>query len=195
MKYPAFLGTLIASLFLPTLCIGKDNLEIEPEQDNYCNYTLGDKLKKASSPPWKETQSKVTVHALDLNIIINNKIKSGRLKFTCFENLKQTSETPEEVTSPSAAVEIANEDSGGRYYRIVSWEKPIIGQNWKGTIAYTNSSFGDNQKILTPDFFYICPNNRVTTCFSFSFSETGTLKNSEAATIPQILSDIKINNQ
>lgn len=194
MKSAAFLGFFIASALIPTLCRGEDNFETKTEQDNYCNYSIGGKLKKISSPPKKETRNGVIIYTSEVHIKTKDKTKIGILKFSCLENSRQPFEASEETTSPSAAAEIENEDSGGRYYRIVNWEKPIIGQNWKGTIAYTNSSFGDNQKTLAPDFFYICPNNRITTCFSFSFSETGTLKNSEATTISQILSDIKINN-
>lgn len=92
-------------------------------------------------------------------------------------------------TSPKEI--IADEDSGGRYGRVVSWTKPFFGVHFKGKISYVNSQFGDGQRTNSPDFFMICPENSQLTCMSLEFSENIRLSPKERRLIMIRLRDIR----
>lgn len=91
--------------------------------------------------------------------------------------------TPKEI--------IMDEDSGGRYGRMISWTKPFFGANFKGKISYVNSQFGDGQKTNSPEFFMMCPDNLQLTCVSLEFSENIRLSQKERLLITKRLSVIR----
>ena len=50
---------------------------------------------------------------------------------------------------------IEQEDSGGRYYRHVAWQRNVSGINWKGRIAHVDYLKGDGTA-LPKNFYMVC---------------------------------------
>ncbi|WP_143100163.1 hypothetical protein [Variovorax sp. 770b2] len=51
--------------------------------------------------------------------------------------------------------QIEQEDSGGRYYRHVAWQRNASGINWKGQVAHVDALHGDGA-VLPVNFYLIC---------------------------------------
>lgn len=79
------------------------------------------------------------------------------------ENNKIRTLTPREI--------IREQDSGGRYFRHVAWEKKIGGSNWPANVAFSDYLFGDGKKSYT-NFYLICHAELAVPCFEFSDEKT-----------------------
>lgn len=88
---------------------------------------------------------------------------------------------------------IAEEDSGGRYSRLVNWTRSFYGNNFKGKISYVNSVFGDGVVLSSPDYFLICPESVRLSCMSLQFSEKVKLSHKERHIVLVRLREIKYN--
>lgn len=95
----------------------------------------------------------------------------------------------------SAKLEIEKEDSGGRYYRIVNWEKEVRGKNWQGTMAYANSIFGDGEKSAIPNQFLACPKPALNPCFYIHITTPTKLSKRDLSQIINTMKDISINHK
>jgi hypothetical protein len=63
---------------------------------------------------------------------------------------------PETLKSPETPRDqIEQEDSGGRYYRHVAWQRNTSGINWKGQIAHVDALHGDGT-VLPANFYLVC---------------------------------------
>lgn len=51
---------------------------------------------------------------------------------------------------------MAQEDTGGRYFKHVKWQKDVAGLNWKGRVAYADYILGDGI-ISFSSSYLICP--------------------------------------
>ena len=89
---------------------------------------------------------------------------------------------------------IEQEDSGGRYYRHIVWERPYTGMNWKGTIAYVDWDYGDGQKGMVPAYFLVCPDKEagVSSCFSLEAKHPEKLTAQESNAIPNLLHGVSV---
>jgi len=90
----------------------------------------------------------------------------------------------------TARDEIRAEDSGGRYFRIITWQKVYRAENFNGTIAYINSIFGDGIKTASPEYFLVCPESDDMTCFSMEVKSKFKLTKIEKKEILKLLSNI-----
>lgn len=95
---------------------------------------------------------------------------AGRIVFFCPpKRFLNGGEVGVEVLSPRQIIE--DEDSRGRYFRNVVWERPIAGSNWSGRIAYVDYLFGDGQKSYGP-YLLMCHANGRTPCVEY-YGESG----------------------
>jgi hypothetical protein len=85
---------------------------------------------------------------------------------------------------------IINEDSGGRYGRIIKWERAFSAINWKGRIAYVDSIFGDGQKMRIDDYLLICPATHDSPCPSFEVTDGTRLNPAEVNAVVRLLETI-----
>lgn len=157
---------------------------------SYCGYSIPKSIIEKIENTKTENQNNITISTSRVRLDINGHQKYAQLIFSCYNQPPKTAGI--EVRAISAEQEITDEDSGGRYYRVIEWNKPFNGANWKGTIAYVKSVFGETQKSPTPDSFYICPETTEYPCFSLTFDSEGSLKEKEALEIPLELSGIAI---
>ena len=114
----------------------------------------------------------------------------GKLSFGCV-TARSGAPKPDLAKRQTAAEEIAQADSGGRYTRGIIWQRKYEGDGWTGTIAYVNSVFGDQERLNAPDYFLICPDRGRLACFSFEI-QNGKLENQEGDRIPELLRGIAI---
>ncbi|RZT42791.1 hypothetical protein [Cupriavidus agavae] len=167
---------------------------------DYCGYSLGPKLLAATIATNHRFTEGIAVIALD--IALPNKSKSrrkiGNLSFVC--RTEQTS--PEDTYSAdvkerhaagtTAREEIDDEDLRGRYGRIVAWQREYQGDNFKGTIAYTDYIFGDGYRFMHEPQFYVCPTRPGISCFSLTVQNDERLTKSEIAATAHLLRDISL---
>lgn len=86
-----------------------------------------------------------------LNIKLQKKVVRILLSASCYEKEKTKLAM---VAAPLVSLRglIASEDSGGRYFRHVAWEREIKGGNWRGDIVYLDYVFGDGQRSNLQEF-------------------------------------------
>jgi hypothetical protein len=114
---------------------------------------------------------------LDFQLGSGPSAMAGKLQFNCNSD-RGTAGVPSDVpphltkdgtasSSVSAAKVVKDEDSGGRYFRNVKWERRIEAANWQGTVAYADFTFGDRQKTKT-SFYLVCEAKLQIPCFELT---------------------------
>lgn len=155
---------------------------IKKEENNFCSYSISGKTFERIEKIESTKNNKMQTHTITTRIEVDKKQIPARINISCYIHTQPKKEPT------SAKLEIEKEDSGGRYYRIVNWEKEAQGKNWKGTIAYVKSIFGDGQVNAIPDQFLICPNTSRNPCFYINMPTN--LSRSGSRKIKNILMDI-----
>lgn len=180
--------TAILILSTSSTSRGESHPPENSEENELCGYRIEGELAKEINTINSEAKNGMRRKNIDATIELGTRDIPVSIEFSC-----HTSIAPSTEISKTAKSEIEKEDSGGRYYRIVNWEKSINGKNWSGTMAYINTTFGDGEKITAPDQFFICPNESKNPCFYINIDQTIHLSTSESKRIQQILSDISMN--
>jgi hypothetical protein len=161
---------------------------------SFCGYVID---KKHFSAQVVKSSSKVrdNVILLYFHITIKPERKNiyGRLFFSCFTS-GSTASKQDYAQKTTAADEIALEDSGGRYARHILWQQKYRGRGWNGTVAYTNSVYGDGRRSSISDYFMICPDKDGLTCFSFEVTKEK-LNTKESNSVPQLLKGIGVSDR
>jgi hypothetical protein len=159
---------------------------------NWCGYAFDEEILSQISKSTSKINDRIIL--LDFYVVLRNADRPiyGKLSFGCF---MVESTAPKQGTTHrlTAAEEIAQEDSGGRYARNIVWQRRYLGVGWSGTIAYVNSIFGDQERSDIPDYFMICPDKGELACFSFEIEKTR-LREKESDRIPELLHGINIAN-
>ena len=166
---------------------GKENINLLPSQ---CGYVLDDGIASKAIKSAVNRNGKFISFDFYLLMKPVNRPIHGKLSFGCLAAGSNAS-SPRVVQKRTAADVIVSEDSGGRYSRIVAWQRKYKGNGWDGSIAYVNSMFGDQVKLESPDYFLICPNNSDYPCFSFEVLKER-LNRKESDRIPGMLGGIGI---
>jgi hypothetical protein len=162
--------------------------EVNNHLSNQCKYELSDELQKLIIKKNFKQNEKIT--AVDFYFLIKAKAKKiqGKMSFSCFNESSNSQKNTDVKTNDTASVStlaltakeiIRNEDSGGRYMRLIAWEKKINTKNWAGTVAHVNTIFGDKTKIKVPDFFLICPASLQMSCIGVELPDKLILTNLE----------------
>lgn len=155
----------------------------------HCGYHLGDSLEKKILRTDSEASKKVYSEKSEIEINLGERIIHGELHFSCFISAHDSDDQVGDGVKV-ASEEIEREDSGGRYARVITWSSEFYGNGWLGSIAYTNSVFGDGAYIPTHSFFYICPKEKESSCFSLEINSNYKLTEADSRKIPAAISDI-----
>lgn len=194
---------IIALLFISSTLNAQTSESIETAlaslREN-CKYELGEDLLLKISSANISPSPEATIIRFNLDIPLSRRRKNGvaELAFGC--NAKQSKPGGEETGrsainfngTTTAKEEITNQDSGGRYGRIIDWQKKYQGENFRGTVAHVGSIFGDGIQMPTAEQFYICPAVSGFVCFSLTFDESLRLTEYERLNTVKILQRIKI---
>ncbi|CAG9186074.1 hypothetical protein [Cupriavidus pinatubonensis] len=165
-----------------------------------CKYELGEELLSKISSADTSHPPEAVIIKFNLDILLSRRKKSGaaELMFGC--NAKQSKFRDEEIdrstkkirSTTTAKEEIINQDSGGRYGRIIDWQRKYQGENFRGTVAHVDSIFGDGIKMPTAEQFYVCPAVAGFVCFSLIIDESLRLTEYERSNTVKMLQHIKI---
>lgn len=152
---------------------------------NYCPISLGGEIENAlissEMSSLGSEDKKYTLFNLKIKIKINKKTSYANIIIGCYsENKTRPSKNPTE--------ELRQEDSGGRYYHNIAWQRDIHGSNWKGLIAFSDYLFGDGEKIATYNY-YICP--IALPCFIYEIETEPVLTPKERDLAIEIIKKIK----
>lgn len=155
----------------------------------HCGYHLGNSLKKKILRTYSEISENIYSEKSKIEINLGESVVHGELRFSCFISTHSSDEQYGDGVK-TASEEIEREDSGGRYARAITWSSEFYGNSWLGSIAYTNSVFGDGAYIPTHSFFYICPKAEESSCFSLEINSNYKLTEADSRKIPAAISDI-----
>lgn len=165
-----------------------------------CKYSLGEEIFLTISNANTSISSDAVVVRFNLDIPFSRHEKNGAAELIFGCNAKQSESRAENVDSvtiklngtTTARKEILNQDSGGRYGRVIEWQKEYQGENFRGTVAYVGSIFGDGIMMPTAEQFYVCPEVSGFVCFSLTFDESLRLTEHERLDTMKMLQHVKI---
>ncbi|WP_321839673.1 hypothetical protein [Paraburkholderia bannensis] len=155
---------------------------------NRCGYVLDKNIIDKISKSYSKVNDRIISIDFYVSLKVADRPVNGKLSFGCFMVGAKESEASG-LKRPTAAEEISQADSGGRYARNVVWQRTYEGAGWTGTIAYVNSVFGDQENLKVPDYFLVCPNKGKLACFSFEVQRPR-LDRRESDKIPDLLRGI-----
>lgn len=99
--------------------------------------------------------------------------------------------TPKIKKSPATPQEqIEQEDSGGRYYRHVAWQRNTFGINWKGQIAHVDALHGDGE-VLSMNFYLVCLKVEGNLCLQIDVQPPRTATRKVHSTIMKMIGHIE----
>lgn len=190
MKTVLLPGCFSFIAFIPSVLIyGSDQERNDILLQHHCGYHLGNRLDKTILHTESKISEEVYSENSEIEINLDERIVRGELYFSCFISVYDSGDQFGDG-GKTASEEIEREDSGGRYARKIAWSSEFYGNNWIGTIAYTNSVFGDGSYTPTHSFFYICPKGKTSSCFSLEINSNYKLTEADSRKIPGIISDI-----
>lgn len=99
-----------------------------------------------------------------------------------FPEIKKSLATPRE--------QIEQEDSGGRYYRHIAWQRNTAGINWKGQIAHVDALHGDGD-VLPTNFYLVCLKVEGNLCLQIDVQPPRTAKRKVHLTVMKMISRIE----
>ena len=151
------------------------------QMDDACKFSIpSESAKKIVSAA--TTQRSATSYQLSLTVALNphSTTLTGRAVFACMSSqpteaqsaqghrFEDSSALRTQAKSPREVIQ--DEDSGGRYFRHVAWEKKFPAENWPAVVAFSDYVFGDGRKSKT-DFFLVCHATAPIPCFSFEVNQ------------------------
>ena len=167
----------------------KSNISLLASQ---CGYVLDESILSEISKSSSKTNEQIISFDFYISLKPADRPIHGKLSFGCF-TVGSTAPKQDVTQRATAAEEIAQADSGGRYARNVIWQRRYEGKGWTGTIAYVNSVFGDQENLDIPDYFMICPDKGRLTCFSFEVVKAK-LNKRESYIIPELIRGIGVSD-
>lgn len=165
-----------------------------------CKYELGEEIisKIRSADTSQSPEAVIIRFNLGIPLLRRKKNGTAELIFGCNANQSNSAGekidrgTEESSGTTTAKAEIINQDSGGRYGRIVDWQRKYQGENFRGTVAHVGSIFGDGIRMPTAEEFYVCPAAAGFVCFSLIVDESLRLTKSERLNTVKMLQHVKI---
>jgi hypothetical protein len=163
----------------------------------YCGYTLGAPIIKTIAHENVNKSEMAASIVFALQLYPKKRTVLADLSFGCATPSGKKASVQFDLDRTSkmriprtARDEVRAEDSGGRYCRIITWQKVYRAENFNGTIAYINSIFGDGIKTASPEYFLVCPESDDMTCFSLEVRNKIRLTQIERKAIAKLLSKI-----
>lgn len=180
-----FIFSFIFLATQPAAWATPENREYKSLIQDHCPILLGDEIEKSLVSHEIITlgteDKKYTLFNLKIKIKINKKTSYAEIKIGCYsDNKARPSKDPKE--------ELKQEDSGGRYYHNIAWQRKIHGNNWEGLIAFSDYLFGDGRKIPTYNY-NICPAKLP--CFSYEIETRPSLTPKERDSAIEIIKKIR----
>ncbi|WP_157378108.1 hypothetical protein [Burkholderia ubonensis] len=163
-----------------------NNLNLLREQ---CGYSLDKSIVSRVESSESSVEGDIFRIYFKIKIVPINRPMFAVLSFGCQSPVPDSLDDDGKARV-TAREEIAEEDSGGRYFRHVAWQRNFNNQNIIGTIAYIDSLFGDGVAQKISGYFVTCPNRSDLTCFSLEFQGEANLTREEADTIPGFLQGV-----
>lgn len=155
------LGTPLSGTCLTTPIFEVGRRLVEQDCLFVIDNPLKDKLLLSANPLENSTPSITTVR-FDAVVSLNDKRYGAKLLFECARG-------PLETLPKSPGAQIDEENSGGRYFRHVAWERDYDGASWKGKLAYVDYIFGDGQQNKVHQYL-ICRAPDYRACFNIEIS-------------------------
>lgn len=194
---------IIALLFISSTVNAQTSVSIESAMASLrenCNYDLGEDIFSKINSADINIATEAAIIRFNLDIPLSHHRKNGAAKLLFGCNVKPPNPHGEKMHSgtinvngtTTAKEEITNQDSGGRYGRVIDWQRSYKGENFRGTVAHIDSIFGDGVKIPTAEEFYICPAVSGFVCFSLIFDESLRLTKSERLNVVKLLQHVRI---
>ncbi|MDN6859218.1 hypothetical protein QO207_21715 [Pseudomonas sp. CAN2814] len=184
-KFIAFVA--ISTAVTSTTSRGESPSTVEPETRKFCNYYIDGNLSRNIKNIESTTNNGIQKNKITTTIKAGKNLIKTDIEISCY-----TTSSPASTEPRGAKSEIELEDSGGRYYRIVNWEKEVRGKNWLGTMAYVSSIFGDGERSVIPQQFLTCPNLPRSPCFYIHISTPTQLSKGDSIQIINAMKDISI---
>ncbi|MDU4255988.1 hypothetical protein [Pseudomonas sp.] len=119
-----YIATTITALLLSNPIRGESQATTENEKNIICDYKIRGKTLNNIKNIESTTSSRIQTNKISTTIGAGDKNILARINISCYNPIPITTEE-----STSAKLEIEKGDFGGRYYRIVNWEKEIHGSN------------------------------------------------------------------
>jgi hypothetical protein len=183
------INTLIAItvLLLSSTSRSESRPAIRNEENNFCGYNISGQTFERIENIESTTNNGIQKNKITTTIKIGRNLIKTDIEISCY-----TTSSPATTEPRDAKSEIEFEDSGGRYYRIVNWEKEVRGKNWLGTMAYVNSISGDGEKSAIPNQFLACPKLPRNPCFYLHITTSTKLSKRDSMQIINAMKDISI---
>ncbi|MBD9503194.1 hypothetical protein IB256_20565 [Pseudomonas sp. PDM17] len=177
----------ISTAIVSTTSRSESSSTADPETREFCDYTIGGNLLKNIINIESTTNNGIQKNKITTTIKTGKNLIEADIEISCY-----TTSSPAITEPRDAKSEIETEDSGGRYYRIVNWEKEVQGNNWLGTMAYVNSIFGDGEKSAIPNQYLVCPKLPHNPCFYIHIATPTKLSKRDSMQIINTMKDISI---
>ncbi|WP_123957975.1 hypothetical protein [Cupriavidus necator] len=161
----------------------------------FCGYKLDRFVaRRVASANVEENEISVTIR-FHLHINGQRRGVPATLDFGCRKQSFPDSTSDGFAATPdshkmTAKEVIASEDSGGRYFRIVSWQRKYHASGFGGTVAYVNKIFGDGEVMSTSGLFFACPNTVGLTCYSVEVAPNFQLTRAQQMDVLNIIKSI-----
>lgn len=161
-----------------------------------CGYKMGESIvSRVVNVNLKEGEMSTAIR-FRIDIFGKNRKLPATLEFGCRKSNFQSPSSSDAAGPMSGDQEmtakevIASEDSGGRYYRIISWQREYRGVDFSGTVAHVNRIFGDGVAMPVPDFYFACPKKSGLTCYSVEVDPNVRLTKAERMDVMDIIKNI-----
>lgn len=192
-------ATLLLALSAPVVVAqaSSDHLKLMRET---CAFYIGDPV-----PP-EVVRSRIVgqsdrFHRVLIDVASRSPVRRliGSLEFLCpIEDTYRTAESgkfdrrPDLTPSPSEIIE--REDSAGRYFRHILWERRLAGVNWVGRVAYSDFTLGDGQRDYS-SYMLMCHATKAASCVSFIGDAGRRLTSGEVEKVLEVLRALRFHNR
>jgi len=171
---------------VPEMSVGHDVQQLLSLLEQKCGYRLRKAIEQTVTAAESKTINSYYYFSFFTRTKLQGRSIDAKMVFGC--------ESPKDgntiISYRSPREIIASEDAGGRYSRIVAWERAFSAVNWSVRIAYVDSVFGDGLKTPLPGFLLICPQTFISLCPSYEVLDKTRLKRSEVNTVVRLLETI-----
>jgi hypothetical protein len=145
----------------------------------------------------RDAARRLTVTVL---LAVPDRVLSGTIAFVCPEADEVNRTAVAEVSpasepgkaefplSPKALIE--SEDAGGRYARIVAWQRRLPSKQWSADVAYVTSVMGDGHREPVNQFL-VCDKAVAKPCITAELDQRTTLTSSQQEGVLKLLGGIR----
>lgn len=152
-----------------------------------CQFAIDDALlakMRLSADPLENSSEKLAVIQYGAKVPIKSKLRNTTILFEC-EDIAVVGEV-----RLSPRDRIANENSGGRYFKHIAWTREYKGSGWTGSLAFVDDIVGDGKKNRV-GLFALCRAPTYHACISVEIIADVKFSAKDFATVYEIFDNIK----